>query len=148
MARRAAAAKYRGMVIDLEGFTAPDRDLLATVVRAFADSVRARGARPIAVAVPAVDTATFPGRSLVPAVDYLLVMLYDQHWMMSAPGPVASPDWVRSALALRVAEVGAEHVIAALPLYGYRWRGRGASPRFVDGNPPRDEPRRLGFVGE
>lgn len=132
--RRVAAGRYRGMVIDLEGFVATDHDALASVVRAFSDSVRARGATPIAVAVNAVDTATFQGRSLVPAADYLLVMLYDQHWMMSPPGPVASPDWVRAALATRVAEVGASHIIAALPLYGYRWptSGPAAALTFAD----------------
>ena len=121
VARRLTSAHYRGLVIDLEGFVAADRDVAAAVVRSIADSARRRGVTPIAVAVPAVDTTTFPGRSLVPAADYLLVMLYDQHWMTSPPGPLASPDWVRAATALRVAEVGAQHVVAALPLYGYRW---------------------------
>ena len=138
VARRVAAAHYRGMVIDLEGFVAADHEQLATVVRAFSDSVRARGAMPIAVAVNAVDTATFQGRNLVPAADYLLVMLYDQHWMMSPPGPIASPDWVRGALALRVAEVGAEHVVAALPLYGYRWPASGPAAALTFADAQRD----------
>ena len=134
IARRAAAGNYHGLVIDLEGFVATDRDVTSLVVRAIADSARARSVRPIAVAVPAVDTATFPGRSFVPAADYLLVMLYDQHWTTSAPGPLAAPDWVRAATALRVAEVGAQHVIAALPLYGYRWptSGPAAALTFAD----------------
>jgi spore germination protein YaaH len=134
IARRASVGNYRGLVIDLEGFVAADRDVTALAVRAIADSARARGVTPIAVAVPAVDTAAFPGRSFVPAADYLLVMLYDQHWTTSAPGPLAAPDWVRAATARRVAEVGAQHVIAALPLYGYRWptSGPAAALTFAD----------------
>jgi spore germination protein YaaH len=134
IARRAAAGSYHGLVIDLEGFVATDRDVTSLAVRTIADSARVRGVTPIAVAVPAVDTATFPGRSFVPAADYLLVMLYDQHWTTSAPGPLAAPDWVRAATALRVAEVGAQHVIAALPLYGYRWptSGPAAALTFAD----------------
>jgi spore germination protein YaaH len=134
IARRASVANYRGLVIDLEGFVAADRDVTALAVRAIADSARGRGVKPIAVAVPAVDTAAFPGRSFVPAADYLLVMLYDQHWTTSAPGPLAAPDWVRAATALRVGEVGAQHVIAALPLYGYRWptSGPAAALTFAD----------------
>ena len=127
VARRLTSGGYRGLVIDLEGFTAADRDAVATVVRAVADSARRHKIAPIAVAVPATDTATFAGRALLPAVDYLLVMLYDQHWSTSPPGPIASPTWVRNATALRVAEVGASHVIAALPLYGYRWPPSGAA---------------------
>jgi len=138
IARRAAAGSYRGLVIDLEGFVATDRDVTALAVNAIADSARARGVTPIAVAVPAVDTATFPGRSFVPAADYLLVMLYDQHWTTSAPGPLAAPDWVRAAIALRVAEVGAQHVIAALPLYGYRWPTSGPAAALTYADAQRD----------
>jgi spore germination protein YaaH len=134
VARRLTGAHYRGLVIDLEGFVAADRDVVSTVTRAIADSARRRGVTPIAVAVPALDTAAFPGRSFVPAADYLLVMLYDQHWTTSAPGPLAAPDWVRAATALRVAEVGARHIVAALPLYGYRWptTGPAAAVSFAD----------------
>ena len=134
IAHRLTAGRYRGLVIDLEGFLPADRDVVSMVARAIADSARRRGVTPIAVAVPAVDTATFPGRSFVPSVDYLLVMLYDQHWTTSAPGPLAAPDWVRAATALRVGEVGAQHVVAALPLYGYRWptTGPAAAVSFAD----------------
>jgi spore germination protein YaaH len=127
LARRLAASPYRGMVLDLEGVVAADRDATALVARALVDSVRAHRISPIAVAVPATDTATFPGRSYVPLADYLLVMLYDQHWATSPPGSIASPAWVRNSLALRVAEVGSDHIVAALPLYGYRWPPTGAA---------------------
>jgi spore germination protein YaaH len=132
--RRLTAGGYRGVVIDLEGFAPTDRAVATTVVRALADSARARGVGPISVAVPAVDTTIFNGRDLLPAVDYLLVMLYDQHWMTSPPGPLAAPDWVRGATALRIGEVGASHVVAALPLYGYRWptSGPAAALSFAD----------------
>jgi spore germination protein YaaH len=134
VARRLTSGGYRGLVIDLEGFAPADREGLVTVVRALADSARQHAIAPIALAVPAVDTVTFPGRNFVPAVDYLLVMLYDQHWTTSAPGPLAAPDWVRAATAARVAEVGPSHVVAALPLYGYRWptTGPAAALTFAD----------------
>lgn len=134
VARRLTSGGYGGLVIDLEGFAPPDRDAIALVARAFADSARRHRIAPIALAVPAVDTVTFAGRNFVPAVDYLLVMLYDQHWTTSAPGPLAAPDWVRAATASRVAEVGASHVVAALPLYGYRWptTGPAAALTFAD----------------
>ena len=134
IARRITSGGYRGVVIDLEGFAAADRELVTATVRAIADSARRHGAAPVAVAVPAVDTTVFHGRDLVPAADYLLVMLYDQHWTTSAPGPLAAPDWVRGATKLRVAEVGADHIVAALPLYGYRWptTGPAAALTFAD----------------
>ena len=138
IARRLTSGGYRGVVIDLEGFAAADRDLVVAAVRAIADSARQRGVTPIAVAVPAVDTTVFRGRDLVPAADYLLVMLYDQHWTTSAPGPLAAPDWVRGATALRVAEVGASRIVAALPLYGYRWPTTGPAAALSFASAQRD----------
>jgi len=138
VARRLTSGGYRGLVIDLEGFAAADRDLVTTAVRAIADSARRHGLSPVAVAVPAVDTSVFRGRDLVPSADYLLVMLYDQHWTTSAPGALAAPDWVRDATRLRVTEVGAAHIVAALPLYGYRWPTTGPAAALTYADAQRD----------
>lgn len=138
VARRLTSGGYRGVVIDLEGFAAADRDVVVAAVRAIADSAHRHGVSPVAVAVPAVDTMVFRGRDLVPSADYLLVMLYDQHWTTSAPGPLASPDWVRGATQLRVGEVGAAHIVAALPLYGYRWPTTGAAAALTYADAQRD----------
>ena len=121
IARRAVSGAYRGLVLDIEALGAADLPVVKAVVRAFADSARAHGIAPIAVAIPAVDTAGYPAAAFVPAADFVLVMLYDEHWATSPPGPIASPQWVRRALALRAAEVGPSRIVAALPLYGYRW---------------------------
>ncbi len=129
LVRRAAEAGYRGLVIDLEGLSAADRAGTALVARAFADSARAHRLGIIAVAVPALDTAGYPAALFLPNADFVLVMLYDQHWATSPPGPIATPEWTRTALGLRVAEVGADHIVAALPTYGYQWPASGpASP--------------------
>jgi spore germination protein YaaH len=121
IARRAQTSGYRGLVLDFEALSGNDLPATRRVVSAIADSARARGVAPVVLAIPATDTAAFPAAAFIPAVDYLLVMLYDEHWSTSAPGPIASPAWVRRSLGMRVAEVGASKIIAALPLYGYQW---------------------------
>ncbi len=113
---------YRGVVLDLEGMTPRDLDVLLMVGRTLADSARAGGAEMIAVAVPAGDTAGYPGGLLASFADAIVVMLYDEHWNGSAPGPVTSPDLARRNLGTRAAEIGAARIVAALPAYGYRWR--------------------------
>lgn len=118
---------YRGVVIDFEGMTPRDLDALLAVTRAVADSVRAHGVHTVVVAVPAADTAAYPGALLLQSADLIMAMLYDQHWSDSPPGPIASPDWVARNLGARVAEVGAARVVAAFPLYGYRWRKTAAT---------------------
>jgi len=113
---------YRGVVIDFEGMTPRDLDALLTVTRAVCDSVRAHGVHTVVIAVPAGDTAAYPSALLLESADLIMAMLYDQHWSASPPGPIASPDWVARNLGTRVAEVGAARIVAAFPLYGYRWR--------------------------
>lgn len=132
---------YSGVVIDFEGMTPRDLDALLLVTRAVADSVRAHGVSMVAIAVPAGDTAAYPGALLLQTADIIMPMLYDQHWSASPPGPIASPEWVRRQLGVRVAEVGAARIVAALPLYGYRWR-RTADTEVISF----DDARRLSTV--
>jgi spore germination protein YaaH len=116
------SAGYRGVIIDFEGMTPRDLDPLLMVTRAVADSVRAHGVNTVVVAVPAGDTAAYPAALLLESADLIMAMMYDQHWSGSPPGPIASPEWVARNLGTRVAEVGPAKIVAAFPLYGYRWR--------------------------
>ena len=121
------AQGYRGIILDLEGMTPTDLPALLTFTRAVTDSAHAHGIAPVALAIPATDTAAYPGRPLLQSVDCLVVMLYDQHWLTSPPGPIASPDWAQRVLGVRLAEVGPTKVVAAFPAYGYQWRSDSAT---------------------
>lgn len=123
-ARLASQRGYRGLVLDFEEHTAADLPLLLAVARAFTDSAHARGLAQVSMAIPATDTAAYPAKALLASVDALVVMLYDQHWAGSEPGPVADPAWARTWLAVRAREVDAARLVAALPTYGYAW-GKG-----------------------
>lgn len=122
IAATARSGGYSGLVIDFEGMTGADTALTREVVGVVARAAHDAGLAPVAVAVPASDTVAYPARLFGPSVDLLIVMLYDEHWSTSPPGPIASPTWVRRTLALRVQESGANRVMAALPFYGYVWR--------------------------
>lgn len=122
VADRMQRGGYRGVVLDFEGMTGQDTALTRAVVATFASVARARGVGPVAVALPATDTSGYPARLFASSADLLLIMLYDQHWATSPPGAIAEPQWVRRALAMRVAESGATRIVAALPMYGYLWR--------------------------
>jgi spore germination protein YaaH len=122
VARRAAALGHRGLVLDFEGHQAADTAMLRTVVAAVATAARAAGLGSVTVAIPATDTVAYGARRLVGAgATAVLPMLYDQHWAGGEPGPVSAPAWAREWLDVRVREVGADRVVAGLPLYGYRW---------------------------
>jgi peptidoglycan-N-acetylglucosamine deacetylase len=121
IAKHAAALHYTGLVLDFESLERADRQSMLHVIKAIADSAHARHVSTIVVAIPAVDTVVYPAKPLVAVADLVMPMLYDQHWSTSQPGAISEPDWVKSALAIRIAEVGASRIVAALPLYGYRW---------------------------
>jgi len=121
VAREAREHRYSGLVVDFEGLERGDVESLVTVVREINTAAKRAGVRRVAIAVPAIDTAAYPARRLLEAADLVLVMLYDQHWSTSPPGAISDPAWARQALALRVAEAGAERLVAGFPTYGYRW---------------------------
>lgn len=122
VARHADSLDYSGLVLDFETLDAGDVATQLTVARAIRDSARAHGVMTIAVAVPAEPNAAYPTQELLTVADYVLVMLYDQHWPGSEPGPISAPGWVTRNLTRVVREAGASRVIAALPLYGYHWK--------------------------
>ena len=131
IAIEAAAKGYRGLMLDFEALTPADLAAQLAVVDAITDSAHARGISPVTVAIPAEDTVAYPARRILEVADLVLVMLYDQHWPGSAPGPVSGRDWFRRVLAMRVKEAGgAGRLVVGLPLYGYRWRG-GAEAEVV-----------------
>jgi spore germination protein YaaH len=131
IADHAASAGYQGLVLDFEELEPRDLRAQLAVTRAIRDSARSRGIGLVATAIPAGNMASYPARPLLDVADLILVMLYDQHWLTSEPGPISAPSWVAQSLAARVAEAGgADRVVAGLPLYGYRWT-RGAPTEIV-----------------
>ncbi|MGH7482479.1 MAG: hypothetical protein ACRELV_10015 [Longimicrobiales bacterium] len=125
VAEQAAASGYGGLVFDFEALEPDDLGGLLAVLEEMAGAARRRGIGTIAVAIPATETRAYPAEPLLAVADALIVMLYDQHWSGSEPGPISDPDWVRSSLAIRLDEVGPDRLIAGLPLYGYHWRPGG-----------------------
>ena len=121
IARHADSMRYAGLVLDFETLTPGDVDAQLAVVRAIGDSAKAHGVTTIAVAIPAEPDAAYPTRALTAVADVVLVMLYDQHWAGSEPGPISAPDWMTRNLSRVVGEVGAARVVAGFPLYGYHW---------------------------
>ncbi|MFN2564519.1 MAG: hypothetical protein ABR499_05840 [Gemmatimonadaceae bacterium] len=131
VAIHAASGGYAGLVLDFEELEPSDLQAQLAVTRAVRDSAHARGIRVVVTAIPAGNVTSYPVRPLLGAADLVLVMLYDQHWLTSEPGPISAPSWVMRSLETRVAEAGGpERIVAGLPLYGYRWR-RGATTEIV-----------------
>ena len=60
-------------------------------------------------------------------VDYVIIMGYDEHYVGSDAGSVASLPWVEQGVQDTLAEVPAERVINAVPFYTRLWRTTGGN---------------------
>lgn len=60
-------------------------------------------------------------------VDYVIIMGYDEHYVGSEAGSVASLPWVEQGIQDTLAEVPAKRVINAVPFYTRLWRTTGGN---------------------
>lgn len=60
-------------------------------------------------------------------VDYVIIMGYDEHYVGSEAGSVASLPWVEQGIQDTLKEVPAERVINAIPFYTRLWRTTGGN---------------------
>lgn len=54
-------------------------------------------------------------------IDFLVLMIYDQHWMTSKPGPIASQSWYESTFQKLHAMIPPEKILAGVGNYAYDW---------------------------
>lgn len=71
-------------------------------------------------AVP-FDDSDWNYKAYAAVTDYLILMAYDQHWSVSAPGPVAAQNWFDRLLDRRMKELDPSKTIIAIGSYGYDW---------------------------
>lgn len=53
--------------------------------------------------------------------DAIVLMNYDEHWLTSPPGPIASQDWFVENLRQVMEDVPAQKIIVAVGSYAYDW---------------------------
>src|SRR5271165_1610227 len=72
------------------------------------------------IALPARDDAydyEFFGKQ----ADAIVLMNYDEHWLTSPPGPIASQDWFVENLRQVLEEVPAQKIVVTVGNYAYDW---------------------------
>ncbi|MER2529263.1 MAG: glycosyltransferase [Candidatus Competibacter denitrificans] len=78
----------------------------------------------VSVNVPASDPS-FDYRKLTASADYLILMIYDEHWSTGTAGPIASLPWFAKALRQRQHDIPADKMIVAIGNYAYDWQAGG-----------------------
>jgi spore germination protein YaaH len=135
LSAQAVAAGADGVNIDLEGYRHED----ATAVTAFAAEltslVGAWGGVVSLDITPRTDewditSVDFDARfwsqaprrrQLADAVDYLILMAYDEYNAHRPAGPVASPHWVEDATRFLLRYTDSHRLVLGVPFYGRLW---------------------------
>jgi peptidoglycan-N-acetylglucosamine deacetylase len=111
--------KFAGVSIDFEQL--PRRDRIAFIE--FMQDLHARlqpAGLLVTESVP-IDDEAYDLRRLAQVNDYIVPMVYDEHYQSGVPGPVASEDWFEHQLNKLAKELPRDKVVIGFGNYGYDW---------------------------
>jgi len=112
--------KFAGVSIDLEQLRVRDRAKLVTFMEELRAKLKPAGFL-IAQSVPSDDAVAYDLKKLAALDDYIMPMVYDEHYQTSQPGPVASEDWFQDQLDTLAKVLPPEKTVIAFGNYGYDW---------------------------
>ena len=108
-----------GVNIDLEQVKKGDRDRLVDFMRELRMKLNPEGYL-VTQSIP-VDDPAYDGRRLAEFNDYIIPMVYDEHYQSGEPGPVASEPWFEEQLNEVLKVLPPEKTVIAMGGYGYDW---------------------------
>ncbi|MEP7380341.1 MAG: glycosyltransferase [Gemmatimonadota bacterium] len=126
IARMTALVTHRGLggiVVDFENVPDDLGPSLTSFLQQLHDALTPMGAS-LGQAVGADDNLALIQRYAT-VDDRVYLMLYDEHYDRSAPGPVASQGWYEAKLRLLLSVVPPAKAVLALGAYGYDWNDAG-----------------------
>lgn len=115
---------FSGVNIDFENFTEKDRGNLVAFMEELYPLAKADD---LTVSMDViVGSKAYDHTRLAKNVDYLIPMMYDQHWKTSGPGPISGVDWYTKTLNGFWAKVPPSKTVIGLGTYSYDWGKAGA----------------------
>jgi len=108
-----------GIVVDFEEVPDESQAHFQEFAAELAPALHSLGLK-LMIALPARDDAydyEFFGQQC----DAIMLMNYDEHWLTSPPGPIASQDWYVENLRQVLEDVPAQKIIVAVGSYAYDW---------------------------
>src|SRR5208282_850194 len=113
------AQHYTGVALDFEQVPDASQDDFRRFCQEIAAAFRAQNLK-LMVALPAADWA-YDYKGIAQASDAIILMNYDQHWLTSAPGPIAAQDWYLTNLNKILELVPREKLVMGIANYAYDW---------------------------
>lgn len=127
IAREANNRGVHSVVADFQGLSQSDLTGLLATLRALNDSARRNVPGMLRVIVPPGDTVAYPTKPIAAIARTIVVRLYGEHRPGTAPGALASPEWINRQLGLRAVDAGVNRLMAELPMFGYLWQRDGSA---------------------
>ncbi len=118
---------FVGVNVDLENLTEADTHLVPPMLTRLAAVLHAAHLQ-ISADLEVEGNVPDAG-AMARAVDFIVLMAYDQHYGAEEAGPLCGVDWFRDALRRTLAKVPPEKLVLGLGNYAYDWTG---------GHPPAD----------
>lgn len=112
--------KFSGVNIDFEQLPERDREKMVSFMEALRSKLSPAGLL-LTQDVPTDDDATYDLKRLGQINDYIVPMVYDEHYQSSVPGPVASEDWFSKQLDQLSKQVPPSKTVIGFGNYGYDW---------------------------
>lgn len=124
-----ASAGYDGVNIDFESFTEADRGNLVAFMAELYPRATAAGLEVSMDVI--VGSRAYDHAALARHVDYLVPMMYDEHWKTSPAGAISSIPWFERTLAGFLEKVPADKVMVGIGTYAYDWAGSGGRAKSL-----------------
>ena len=124
-----AEHKFAGVNIDFEDLSRKDRAPLVRFMKELADDLHQHGYT-VTQDVPVGDDA-YDVKRLADVCDYLVPMVYDEHYQAGEPGPVASETFFESKLDELAKLAPPSKLVVGFGNYGYDWPIGGSGGREV-----------------
>ncbi len=112
--------RFAGVAIDFEQLNTKDRPKLVAFMQELRAKLKPAGYL-IAQSVPSDDDVAYDLKTLAAIDDYIIPMVYDEHYQTSQPGPVASESWFKDQLATLAKALPPRKTVIGFGNYGYDW---------------------------
>jgi cellulose synthase/poly-beta-1,6-N-acetylglucosamine synthase-like glycosyltransferase/peptidoglycan/xylan/chitin deacetylase (PgdA/CDA1 family)/spore germination protein YaaH len=115
----AVQAHQVGIVVDFEGVPDKSQASFRDFASELASALHAVGLK-LMMQLPARDES-YDYKFFGKECDAIVLMNTDQHWISSAPGPVAAQDWFVENLQQVLAVVPAQKIVVGIANFAYDW---------------------------
>ena len=120
---------FVGINLDLEELVETSDEYLVSFVAEVSKAFHAHGLS-VTQDIEPFNT-DYNVKALADYDDYIFVMAYDEHNMMSGPGAICSQNWIEASVDNAAREVPNNKLVLCLASYGYDWTPRGDDNQTV-----------------